>query len=367
MTFLINTYTPEGSQKPSYFFRELIQHIISIHSEHRFAVLANEEWYFLKPFANVNWLPTEELNKSSILSRFLFSNKMSKLIKEVNPDVIIHACMYGIKNEIPQVMVAPDWYFLTDPSRFSKSVLKECLHKNSGFISHNKKVIVTSDFDKEAISKYASTSTPQLQVVPFGLPKSLPEVSFERKQELKEVYCDGNEFFLYHGPIGTHYNLINLLKSFSGFKKRLRSKMHLLISGFEEEGFEMFKSELSHYKFRNEVKILLNDDELVYNELISSAYAIISPAIECNVDTAIRAMYYRVPVLTTSPSPVAELCGDASIIFEKNDIRDLALKMIGIFKDENLRRHLGNESQSLLPSLWKVSAEKTWKSLIEKL
>jgi glycosyltransferase involved in cell wall biosynthesis len=41
----------------------------------------------------------------------------------------------------------------------------------------------------------------------------------------------GNEYFIYSGEIGTHKNLLNLLKAFSAFKKRQKSNMQLLIAG----------------------------------------------------------------------------------------------------------------------------------------
>ncbi len=92
---------------------------------------------------------------------------------------------------------------------------------------------------------------------------------------MKERYGDGNEYFIYKGIIGIEKNLVNLLKAFSFFKKRQRSKMQLLMTGMAGEKYEEFVRSLQSYKFKNDVKVLIDLPGSESKKMFASAYAML--------------------------------------------------------------------------------------------
>ena len=55
--------------------------------------------------------------------------------------------------------------------------------------------------------------------------------TWTEKESWKDSFTEGREYFLYVGSVHPRKNLINLLKAFSGFKKRQKTNMQLVIAG----------------------------------------------------------------------------------------------------------------------------------------
>ena len=54
----------------------------------------------------------------------------------------------------------------------------------------------------------------------------------------------------------------------------------------------------------------------------------------------LQAMKSGVPVITSPESAMSEICGDAALYADPENFKDIAVKMMLIFKDENLRKTL---------------------------
>jgi glycosyltransferase involved in cell wall biosynthesis len=133
-------------------------------------------------------------------------------------------------------------------------------------------------------------------------------------------------------------NLVNLLKAFSGFKKRQKTNMKLVIAGRMAWQHEEFTHVLSTFKFRNDVTLTgyISQEELV--KLMGSAYALIYPSVwEGFGMPVLEAMQAGVPVLCSGTSALPEIAEDAALFFDPLKPDDIGLQMAHVYKDEQAR------------------------------
>lgn len=102
-------------------------------------------------------------------------------------------------------------------------------------------------------------------------------MEWEEREQIKEKYTGGTEYFLYTGPLYPPDLLITLLKAFSHFKKWQRSNMKLTLAGPASKKTAQLKEKLATYKYREDVVILEDPDTLTLKELTDAACAPIQP------------------------------------------------------------------------------------------
>jgi glycosyltransferase involved in cell wall biosynthesis len=163
-------------------------------------------------------------------------------------------------------------------------------------------------------------------------------LTWSEKENWKEHFTGGCEYFLYVGSIHPRKNIINLLKAFSGFKKRQKTNMQLVITGRMAWQQEDFTKALSTFKFRKDVKLtgFIPQDDLI--KVIGSAYALVYPSVwEGFGMPVLEAMQSGVPVLCSGTSALPEIAGDAALYFDPLKPDDMGEQLAHVYKDEHAR------------------------------
>ncbi|MDB5198586.1 MAG: glycosyltransferase family 4 protein [Chitinophagaceae bacterium] len=322
-----------GSGKYQHFIYENFKRIAAQHPRHSFLFI------FDKPFDpsfifSQNIIPVIiQPKKISLLN----DHKISSLLKEYKVGVFVTT--KTIKTNVPQCLIAWD--------KFTAGSLKKA------------QVIVTaSAFSKKEITRYKIDEN-KIDVVYKGVNEIYP-IAFEEKEKIKEEYANGNEYFLCWGSIQPD-NLLNLLKAFSVFKKMQKSGMQLLIAP-QETGKEFLET-LRLYKFKSEVKIVENNTGKLAG-ITAAAYAFVYSVTNADYSKVLEAMSCNVPVITGNEKVIPEICGGAALYFDNNNYKDIADKMMLIFKDENVRQQLIEKGKEQVKKYtWDNTADSLWKSI----
>jgi glycosyltransferase involved in cell wall biosynthesis len=190
-------------------------------------------------------------------------------------------------------------------------------------------------------------------------------VTQQERESVKEKYAEGNEYFIHTGKIHPGANLINVLKAFSAFKKRQKSGMQLLIITNGGKYYERFLSTVSLFKFKEDVNILNGLTQNEISKITASAYALVHPSFfESFGSSLIDAMKYDVPIITSLTGAMPEICGDAALYADPENFKDIAVKMMTLFKDENLRKELIEKGKLQVQKYnWNITAELVWNSI----
>ena len=340
------------------FFIAIFLQLASSHPEHTFVFISDT------PFTSECHFPRNILpviigpkTSTALKWRLWYNFKIPAVLKKHKADIFISKNGCSLKTKIPQLLIYPDLTFLHQPSFVNKKWIHFYKKNMPLFLKKAEVVLVASGFLKEELTTHYKIEEEKIIVMHQKPREDFAPLSFEEKEKIKEKYTGGSEYFLYQGIISTQKNLLNLLKAFSVFKKRQRSSMYLILSGKPGEEFDSFKESLRLYRFNKEVVLLKDITESVTSKITASAYCMVyTPVYEAASIAPLEAMKCEVPVIASSTGSLPEACGNAALYADPNNFKDIAEKMMLIFKDEKSRKELIEKGQS---HLQKYNSKKT--------
>lgn len=210
-------------------------------------------------------------------------------------------------------------------------------------------------------------------VIPGAADEGFIPLSAEEKEVVKQNYSGGKEYFLSLNSGGGPEDRIEVLKSFSLFKKRQKSNMQLILagSGLSTDGSpdnsrdKHFSKKLETYKYRADVHIYdhLPGEEL--SHLLGAAYTFIYPYNRDNLGISLlNSWKCEVPVITPSIGRVPETGGGAALYDHPGDPASLAGLMMTLYKDESRRNDLIEKGKTRLELFtWEHSVDRLWEAI----
>mgnify|MGYP000856025103 CR=1 FL=1 len=286
---------------------------------------------------NIQWVILPEIK--SLLRWKLFQKfQLPAILKKNNIDLLINTNSLCCETAIPQILYNPDLFDLIEAGMMPQNH-KQFLQKQLpvSFIKA-KGIFTNTQVSKNKIAADYKIATDKITVVPDGAAERIPEPDYNAKVQVRELYAQGKEYFLYVGYTGEQSNLIHLLKAFSIFKKRQKSNMQLLIVAEDAATENHFTDNLKTYKFKSDVNVISDAKPDAVSNIRAAAYAFIAPALhDTHLIEAINAVSNKVPVVVDSRAEVQELFGNAALYADMGKFEDIAEKMMQLFKDEQLR------------------------------
>jgi len=337
MVIAVDIRFSEGYQ---HFIFETFKRITAQHPQHSFLFIFDKP--FNSAFIFSDNVTTEVIKQTRIqlLSKLNNENKISTLLKKHKADIFI--TQQPIKTNVPQCFVTYD--------KITASYLKRA-----------KVVIADSEYSKKEIAHNYKISKDRIEVVYYGADNNFQSIAATEREEIKEQYAEGNEFFLISGATNTG-DLLNVLKAFSVFKKMQKSNMHLLITPKNEVEAE-FLEKLKLFKYNDEVTVVEVDRQSLI-QITAAAYAFIYPVARDGYSVPLEIMKSGIPVITANEGSLPEVCGDAALYVTPGEHKDIADKMILVYKDEKLRSNLVEKGkQHVKKYSWDETANAFWRSI----
>ena len=327
-----------GKEDYQHFIYETFKRITTQYAEHSFIFIfdkpSNSSFIFSKNIISV----IVQQPKISLLSSINF--KISSQLKKYKVQVLVTA--KPINTKVPQYLIAFE-------------------NLNPVSLKRAQVIVADSEFSKKEIVENYKIDENKIDVVYKGVAENFQPLNLEEREKIKEKYADGYEYFLIAGAVQPG-NLLKALKAFSVFKKMQKSNMQLLIV-LGSEGSNEFIEKLKLFKYKTEVKILTNLSEKELTPVTASAYAFIHPSSK-EYSNLFKAMKCNVPVVTSNTGALPEVCGDAALYFDLNNYKDIADKMMLVYKDEKLRQQLIEKGKDQIKKYtWNKTADSLWKSI----
>ena len=312
------------------------------------AAYPDDEFFFyydqpLKPnelqFPNVNQIVAGPPARHPLLWKYWYDLRVPALLSKNDAAVFFSTDgICSLNTKVPQVLAIHDLAFLHYPRFLPKAQQWFYKQFTPGFIKKARRIITVSSFSRSDLLKQYPFAKDKVEVVYNAADSAFHPLTWSEKEACKEAFTEGREYFLYVGSIHPRKNLINLLKAFSGFKKRQKTNMQLVIAGRMAWQHEDFTQALSTFKFRNDVKLTgyIPQDDLV--KLMGSAYALVYPSVwEGFGMPVLEAMQSGVPVLCSGSSALPEIAGDAALYFDPLKPEDIGQQLAHVYKDEHAR------------------------------
>jgi glycosyltransferase involved in cell wall biosynthesis len=226
-------------------------------------------------------------------------------------------------------------------------------------------VVSNRSMKKKLVEKF-EIGEEKIAVIYPSANKMCETINEQEKEVIKNKYTEGKEFFLFNSIFPEQKDFIDLLKSFSQFKKRQQSSFKLLVIASSDSFFE---KTLDGYKYRNDVKVIVIKDKQEEALITASAYAVVLP-FNTNEDmvAALNATRSGVPVIAVKNSIINETFGDAASYSETGTTKDVGEKMMQVYTDENYRTRLIEKGKQVGGKYTsEKGAELLWQSIIKAL
>lgn len=349
------------------FIFECFSKLAPLHPQHQFIYFfdkAIDEKYITSK--NITAVAVGPLPKTTLWLWYRLNYKIPRLLRKLKATVFVSTGYCSLRTAIPQCVMVNDLSFLMQPPFFSKRWLSFYKKNTVAFLHKAKTIITTSYFLKTVLVQQLKIDAAKILVAHTGANKYFkPAVSWQQKDNTKQRYTLGKEYFLYSGPINAQKNLTMLLKAFSFFKKRQQSNMQLVLASKNLAADVTLIKSLASYKYRDQVIVFEELPVEILAQLTAAAYALVYPAGYDGAGTMlIEAMKSDTPVITSNSAAMPEICGDAAVYFAADDFKNMAEKMMLIFKDEDLRnQHIIKGRQQAGIYSWDKTAAIIWDSI----
>lgn len=352
-----------------YFLYEILKRIVTDHPEHEFIFIFDRPWDQQFIFApNIKPIVTGPAARHPILWKLWYDIKIPALLKKHKADVFLSCDGFcSLTTKVPQCLVVHDLAFLHYPAFIPKTQLFFYKRYTPKFLAKAAAIATVSEFSRNDIAEQYKIDSSKIDVVYSAAKKIFAPLSVAEKEEVKNKYTGGTEYFIYTGAIHPRKNLVSVLKAFSIFKKRQKSNWKLVLAGRLAWKHEAFTESLKSYKYRNDVVLTgyLPEAELVH--VTAAAYAMVYVSLwEGFGVPVLEAMRCHVPVLTSQNSSMQEIAGDAALYADAADYNDIAEKMMRLYKDERLRAELITKvEQAEKRFTWDDTANRLWDSILK--
>lgn len=300
--------------------------------------------------------------RNKLLLHYYYNFKIPRLLNKYNADYFISSDVCSLRTHVAQCMLVKDLSFLKKENLFSKPDILYLKRYTKQFVKKAFKILVLNEQVKQLLLKSNSLAENKINPVPYGIDDVYKPISYQETEDARNKYTDGKAYFLFFLTAASSGNIINVLKAFSIFKKWQKSSMQLVL--FFSSGQQQPIKELSTYKHREDIKIYDALNKQMQSALIAGAYAAIHlPSIETFEAEGLKAIASAVPLISIDNDFYRPAYKDAALFTNISD-KEIAEKMMVVYKDENSRNELVDKGNALAAThTWETAAETLFHSI----
>lgn len=278
-----------------------------------------------------------------------------KTVRQLDPDIVIELAHFGpfaLPSHIKRMTVIHDLSAVThrqfhplQSHLVQKLTLPNILSKAHG-------IITNSNFTKSEIIRVYKTPESKIQVL-YPAIRSIQANAPENTVDPK----DQSKYFLCVGTIEPRKNHITVVKAFEKIFERF-PECRLIIAGKDGWKNKSFYTYLNNSKAKSKIELTgyINNQQL--KRLYQGAFAFISAShFEGFGMPIVEASRFSLPLLIANNSAQLEIAEDSALLFDSNNIQDLAMQMERILSDEQLSFDLKQKSTSMSSAINKKQKE----------
>ena len=353
-----------------WFSFETLSRITKAQPKHDFFFL------FDRPFSsdfifenNVHPIVVSPPTRHPLLWYIWFELRIPKILKEIDADVFLSPDGFlSLRSLIPSLAVIHDLNFEHYPKdlKFSHRLFYRFFFKK--YAQRANQIATVSEYSKKDICSKYKIDASKIDVCLNGVSSKFHPIGLSEQIQVKKMYSQGLDYFLFVGAIHPRKNIARLLKAFDAFKKKSKSSNKLLIVGSKMWWNQALQKSFENTFHKQDIIFLGRKNQLELNNLYASALALcFVPYFEGFGIPILEAMKCACPVITSNCSSMPEVSGDAALLVNPLKIEEISNAMYRLDQDTNLRTLLSAKGQIREEKFgWNSTANALWKS-IEKI
>ena len=223
-------------------------------------------------------------------------------------------------------------------------------------------VVVVSEHTKKDLMRLYRLSEAKIHVVHNAAhPRYTPCQDQERLSEIKHRFGIGRDYILSVGSLQPRKNIGRLVKAYFQARAEKILDLQLVIVGAQAWGDPQWEQETHHSPYKSDIIFTgyVQEDDLPV--LYSGASMFVYPSLYEGFGLPVlEAMACGTPVITSNVSSLPEVCGDAAVYVDPNDVNAISRAMGMLFLDpgkQRVFRERGLQRSALFS--WERAARKT--------
>lgn len=350
-----------------WFTFETFSRMVQEHPEHEFLFLFDRPYDPAFIFAgNVTPVQVGPQTRHPVLWYLWFEYQLPRIFKKYKVDLFVSPDGYlSLKSPVPQLDVIHDINFAHRPKDLP---LKFRTYYNYFFPKYARKarrIATVSEYSKNDIASTYGILPEKIDVVYNGANLSYTPIDERKKNETRQQFTSGKEYFLFVGAMHPRKNIPFLLQAFDEFKKQSSSDIKLVLVGEKMFLTASISETLNKMQFKQDVVFTGRMEPEVLSMLMGSALALtFIPLFEGFGIPVIEAFQAGIPVIASKRTSLPEVCGDAALMVNPTDLSEIAGAMNAIYRDDKLRSELVRKgSIQKMKFSWDKTAGKFWESI----
>jgi glycosyltransferase involved in cell wall biosynthesis len=239
--------------------------------------------------------------------------------------------IFTIHDIIP--FINPQWD--TNPLRFKR--VMALIFKRAN------KIITISESSKNDLIKYCNIFPDRITIIPNGVDPHFKLIEQKIKQQILLKYNLTNNYIFYTGEVVPRKNLTALLKAFESLIKNKIYNHKLVISGIIHKNYTEFFDTLNNMPISVKENIIITG-YVPYEDLpalYNGAEILVFPSLYEGFGLPVlEAMACGCPVITSNVSSLPEVCGDAAILINPDNVDEITDAMERVLSDGKLREEM---------------------------
>ncbi len=352
-----------------YFTYESFKRITQQHPEHEFVFIFDRPFDNSFVFAkNIKPVVIAPAARHPILWVIWYEWSLALLLKKLKPDLFVSSDGFlSLTSKVKSLSVIHDINFEHYPADLPFIYRLYYRYFFPRFAKKAKRIASVSEFSKNDIASTYSLPANKIDVVYNGASEGFIPITDNSKQSIRNEYTGGKSYFLFIGTLHQRKNIANLLKAFDLFRKNTGSDHVLVLAGIKRWWTKDMQTAYSEMEHKNDVIFTgrIPDEELYL--LTASAFALTYVSLfEGFGIPIVEAFRCAVPVICSNTTSMPEVAGDAAILVDPFDVKDIAKAMTDLTQNENLRQSLiekGNKRKDDFN--WQKTADDLWESMMQ--
>ena len=350
-----------------WFTYETLKRITQNHPEHTFYLLfSNAEYASFLFSENVIPIVVGPKQNHPLIWILKFEILIPAIIRKYKPDLFFSPTgIYPLFSKIKAVSVIHDINFIHYPEHLSFAYRT---YYNFLFPRLAKKAVrlaTVSEFSKSDIVKQYKIDPSKIDVVYNGANENLSPIPDDKKQSVRNIYTQGNPYFVFVGATPPRKNLINLFKAFDLFKTQNKNNYKLVLVGAKKWWSDAIRETYEQMTFRDDVIFTGRVRTSALNDIVATAEAMTYVSIfEGFGIPLLEAMWCETAIITSNCSSMPEVAKDAAIFVDPFSPQSIADGMQKLASNPELRSKLIENGRIRRQNFsWDLSAERLWKCI----
>lgn len=348
---------------------EVARRLVQAHPEHEFL------FFFDRPYdkrflfdKNVQAVVLPPPARHPVLWYIWFEYSVRRALKKYQPDVFFSPDGYlSLRARTPTVMVVHDLAFEHFPEAIPFLVRHFYKFYSPRYCRRADHLLAVSEYTRKDIQKQYGIAEDRITTCGNGCRNGFSPLPETERQLARQQYAEGRPYFLYVGAVHPRKNTHRLIEAFSLFKQKTGAPIKLLLAGRFAWQTGPVKEAFDVSAFQKDIHFLgfVPDEELP--RLMGAAFSFVYPSLfEGFGLPLLEAMHCDVPVISSLSSSLPEVAGDAALLVDPMNARQLADALRRLYEEEGLRQNLIEKGKKQRQKFsWDKTAEIAYRSLIE--